>query len=155
MLEAWEFITRRPELLAGWVLAHLWIIFVAVIIAIVLGVTLGIYITGKGREHLSDTVLYLAEIVMTIPSLDSLDARLFGETWIGYEVPRHLHLFPLDTLSSFLRQKGFEILDARNLYGSYHAFFASLQFYLRDRDRPQLARLAAKNSKIVLNIFHR
>jgi osmoprotectant transport system permease protein len=69
MLEAWEFITRRPELLAGWVLAHLWLIFVAGIIFIALGVALGIYISGKGREHLSDTVLYLAEIVMTIPSL--------------------------------------------------------------------------------------
>ena len=69
MLEAWEFITRRPELLAGWVLAHLWLIFVAIIIFIVLGITIGIYISGKGREHISDTVLYLAEIIMTIPSL--------------------------------------------------------------------------------------
>jgi osmoprotectant transport system permease protein len=69
MLEAWEFITRRPELLAGWVLAHLWLIFIAGVIFIALGVTLGIYISGKGKEHLSDTVLYLAEIVMTIPSL--------------------------------------------------------------------------------------
>jgi osmoprotectant transport system permease protein len=69
VLEAWEFITRRPELLAGWVLAHLWLIFIAGVIFIALGVTLGIYISGRGREHLSDTVLYLAEIVMTIPSL--------------------------------------------------------------------------------------
>jgi osmoprotectant transport system permease protein len=69
MLEAWEFVTRRPELLAGWVIDHLWLIFIAGVIFIALGVTLGIYITGKGREHISDTVLYLAEIVMTIPSL--------------------------------------------------------------------------------------
>jgi osmoprotectant transport system permease protein len=73
MLEAWEFIVRRPELLAEWVLAHLWIIFVAIIIAVILGVFLGIYITGKGREQIADTTLYLAEIVMTIPSL-----ALFG-----------------------------------------------------------------------------
>ena len=73
MLEAWEFIVRRPELLAEWVLAHLWIIFVAIIIAVFLGVFLGIYITGKGREQIADTTLYLAEIVMTIPSL-----ALFG-----------------------------------------------------------------------------
>ena len=72
MLEAWEFVTRRPELLAEWVLAHLWIIFVAIIAAVVLGVILGVYITGKGREHIADIVLYLAEIVMTIPSLASL-----------------------------------------------------------------------------------
>ena len=73
MLEAWEFIVRRPELLAEWALAHLWIIFVAIFVAVVLGVALGVYITGKGREHMADTLLYLAEIVMTIPSL-----ALFG-----------------------------------------------------------------------------
>ena len=73
MLEAWEFILRRPELLAEWVLAHLWIIFVAIILAVILGVILGVFITGKGREQIADTALYLAEIVMTIPSL-----ALFG-----------------------------------------------------------------------------
>ena len=73
MLEAWEFITQRPELLAEWALRHLWIVFVANGIAVVLGTVLGIYITGKGREHTADTVLYLAEIVMTVPSL-----ALFG-----------------------------------------------------------------------------
>ena len=73
MLEAWEFIVRRPELLAEWVVAHLWIIFVAITAAVILGVTLGVYISGKGREQTADTVLYLAEIMMTIPSL-----ALFG-----------------------------------------------------------------------------
>ena len=73
MLEAWEFITQRPELLAEWTLRHLWIVFVANGIAVVLGTVLGIHITSKGREHTADTVLYLAEIVMTVPSL-----ALFG-----------------------------------------------------------------------------
>jgi len=73
MLEAWEFIVRRPELLAEWALAHLWIIFVAITLAVILGVVLGVYITGKGKEQIADTVLYLAEIMMTVPSL-----ALFG-----------------------------------------------------------------------------
>jgi osmoprotectant transport system permease protein len=73
MLDAWQFIIRRPELLVEWALAHLWIILVAIVIAVVLGVSLGIYITGKGKENVADTVLYLAEIAMTIPSL-----ALFG-----------------------------------------------------------------------------
>lgn len=73
MIEAWEFVVRRPELLAEWAIAHLWLIFVAILAAVILGVILGIYVTGKGREQLADTVLYLAEIVMTIPSL-----ALFG-----------------------------------------------------------------------------
>ena len=73
LLEAWEFVQRRPDLLIGWVTSHLWITSVAVVIAIVLGVAVGIFITGRGREHLADSVLYLAEIMMTVPSL-----ALFG-----------------------------------------------------------------------------
>jgi len=73
LLEAWEFVQRRPDLLVGWVTSHIWITFVAVVIAVVIGVAIGIFITGKGREHLADSVLYLAEIMMTIPSL-----ALFG-----------------------------------------------------------------------------
>ena len=60
MVEAWEFVVRRPELLLEWTLDHLQITFVAVGIAIILGVALGIFITGKGKEHLADSVLYLA-----------------------------------------------------------------------------------------------
>ena len=73
LLEAWEFIQRRPELLVGWVTSHLWITFIAVLIAVILGVAIGVYISGKGREHVADSVLYLAEIMMTVPSL-----ALFG-----------------------------------------------------------------------------
>ena len=73
MLEAWEYVINHPEKLAGWTLDHLWITFVASGIAVILGVTLGIYITGKGKEHIADTVLYLAEVMMPIPSL-----ALFG-----------------------------------------------------------------------------
>ena len=73
MLEAWEYLVEHPEKLAGWTLDHLWIILVAIIVAVILGVALGLYITGKGKEPIADTVLYLAEIAMTIPSL-----ALFG-----------------------------------------------------------------------------
>lgn len=73
LLEAWDFVKRRPELLVGWVTSHLWITFVAVLAAVILGVTIGIYITGRNREHIADSILYLAEIMMTVPSL-----ALFG-----------------------------------------------------------------------------
>ncbi|MBA7607822.1 Carnitine transport permease protein OpuCB [subsurface metagenome] len=73
MLDAWQYLINHPEKLVGWTFAHLWIILVAIAIAIILGVVVGIYITGKGKEHIADTVLYLAEIMMTVPSL-----ALFG-----------------------------------------------------------------------------
>jgi len=73
MWEAWQYLVKHPDKLAGWALEHLWIIFVAIVIAVILGVALGIFISGRGKEHVADTTLYLAEIMMTIPSL-----ALFG-----------------------------------------------------------------------------
>ncbi|MEA3442488.1 MAG: ABC transporter permease [Chloroflexota bacterium] len=73
MVEAWQYITEHPEKLAGWTLEHLWITAVAVVAAVVLGVALGIYISGRGKQQVADSVLYFAEIAMTIPSM-----ALFG-----------------------------------------------------------------------------
>ena len=73
IVEAWEFVVRRPELLAEWTLEHVWLVFVAGSIALVLGVSIGLFISGRGRERVAETVLYLAEIMMTVPSL-----ALFG-----------------------------------------------------------------------------
>lgn len=71
--DAWQYVINYPEKLAGYTLEHLSIIFVAIVVAIILGVSVGVYITGKGKERIADTVLYLAEIMMTVPSL-----ALFG-----------------------------------------------------------------------------
>ena len=73
ILDAWQYLVNYPEKLTGWTLDHIWIVFVAIVIAVILGVAIGVYITGKGKEHIADTVLYLAEIMMTVPSL-----ALFG-----------------------------------------------------------------------------
>lgn len=73
MIEAMEFLMRRPELLLEWTLRHLWIIFIAISIAVCLGVVLGVYITGRGKEQFANGILYLAEVMMTVPSL-----ALFG-----------------------------------------------------------------------------
>jgi osmoprotectant transport system permease protein len=73
MIEAWEFVVRRPELLAKWTLDHVSLVLIAITAAVILGIIIGIYISGQGREHIADVVLYLAEIMMTVPSL-----ALFG-----------------------------------------------------------------------------
>ena len=73
MAEVWQYITTHPEKLAGWTLDHLWLIAVAIVVAVVLGVVLGIYISGRGKQQVADSVLYFAEIAMTIPSM-----ALFG-----------------------------------------------------------------------------
>lgn len=69
MQEAWEYAVGHPDKIAGWALEHLCMVFIACAIAIFMGVALGIFISRRGREHIADVVLYIAEIGMTIPSL--------------------------------------------------------------------------------------
>ena len=67
--DTWLFINNNWGQIGVWVLEHLWIILVANGIACILGVVIGIYITGKGRERIADIVLYFASIMLTFPSL--------------------------------------------------------------------------------------
>ena len=71
--QAWNYIVKYPDKIGAWVLQHLYIVLVANAAAAVLGVLIGIYISGKGRERIAETVIYFASIMMTVPSL-----ALFG-----------------------------------------------------------------------------
>jgi hypothetical protein len=65
--------------------------------------------------------------------LESVEARWFGPMWIGWDLPRHLHLFPRQALLDSLPSLGFTPLALRCLSGSADAFALSAQLYLEDR----------------------
>lgn len=65
-------------------------------------------------------------VVATVPNYDSLDRRLFGPAWIGFDVPRHLTVFTPDTLSRSLLRAGFDVLHLRCDFGGYFTFAASV-----------------------------
>jgi osmoprotectant transport system permease protein len=67
--QALAYVAKHSDKILEWTLQHLYIILVANACAVVIGVLVGIFISGKGRERLADTVLYLASIMMTVPSL--------------------------------------------------------------------------------------
>jgi osmoprotectant transport system permease protein len=71
--QAWQYIVTHPDKLLEWTWQHLQIVLVANAIAAIIGVLLGIWVSGKGREGIADAVIYAASILMTIPSL-----ALFG-----------------------------------------------------------------------------
>jgi osmoprotectant transport system permease protein len=71
--QAWQYATTHPDKLLEWTGQHLQIVLVANGIAVVVGIALGIWVSGKGREAAADAVIYAASILMTIPSL-----ALFG-----------------------------------------------------------------------------
>ncbi len=107
-------------------------------------------------EHLHDPPAALERIrpwlrpggvlAIGVPNLTSWDARLFGHFWIGWDAPRHLHLFPDATLRRILLRAGFRVIEAPCLYGGYGSFLLSMETFLRERfpGRPghRLRRLA-------------
>jgi SAM-dependent methyltransferase len=94
-------------------------------------------------EHVYDprTVLHEAArllkpggvLVINYPNLDSLDRRLFGRYWCGYELPRHLTMPPIAVLRHELAAVGLREVARRCLYGSYSASVTSLEFALNDQ----------------------
>ena len=84
MIEAYQFVNQHPEIVVGWIVGHLWISFVAIVISAAFGITLGIYIAGQGRERTADVVLYVTEIMMTVPSLALFGLLMFLLSRIGF-----------------------------------------------------------------------
>lgn len=67
--QAWDYVLKHPDKILQWTLQHLYIVLVANAIAALIGILVGIYISGKGRERLAEMVIYFASIMMTVPSL--------------------------------------------------------------------------------------
>ncbi len=74
-------------------------------------------------EHLPDPIGTLRECVrlltstgcltITTPNVKSLGRRVFGASWRGLEVPRHLQLFSVSTLAECARRAGLRVQEAR------------------------------------------
>jgi SAM-dependent methyltransferase len=73
-----------------------------------------------------------ALLVVQVPRLGSWQQRLFGPSWIGWDVPRHLVLFTQRQLRDLLERAGFEFLEARSLAGDYPTFLISLKTAAQD-----------------------
>jgi 2-polyprenyl-3-methyl-5-hydroxy-6-metoxy-1,4-benzoquinol methylase len=88
-------------------------------------------------EHVYDPRTVIAEtarllcpggiLVVNHPNLRSIDRRIFGRWWLGYELPRHLHLFPASLLSQLMGEHGLEEVEQRCLYGSHAATMTSIK----------------------------
>ena len=89
-------------------------------------------------EHVYDPflVIQMAErllrpggiLVVNHPNLESIDRKLFGDLWLGYELPRHLYLFPTNLLRKLTGEVGLVEIERKGLYGSHAATASSIMF---------------------------
>ena len=54
-------------------------------------------------------------LVIAAPNLTSLDARVYGSSWVAYDAPRHLYHFRPSDMQRFLENNGFEVIRQRRL----------------------------------------
>lgn len=71
-------------------------------------------------------------LVFAIPNVESLDLKIFSRYWAGYDIPRHLFVFPPATLERMVNAAGFGLIARRCVYGTYNAFAYSARFTMRD-----------------------
>lgn len=72
-------------------------------------------------------------LLISIPDTQSLDARCFGEHWVGYDTPRHLYVYPRAVLRSLLEQSGLQLEQTEHFQADLYTFLVSLQPWLRAR----------------------
>ncbi len=67
--------------------------------------------------------------IFSTPNLNSIDRKIFKETWLGYDLPRHLYLFPDFLIRRLLKDQGFEVLDRFCFTGSHGALYLNLAYW--------------------------
>jgi SAM-dependent methyltransferase len=90
-------------------------------------------------EHLSQPVQDLSHIhsllkdggwlFFSMPNFESMEAKVFGPFWSGWDLPRHLYIFPRPVLRQMLTHIGFGHISGRCISSSYDLLGHSLEFW--------------------------
>ena len=84
-MNLWQFVLQNHAEVAELTLEHLWLVGASIILAVLIGIPLGILITR--RPVLSKPILGSANVIQTIPSL-ALFGFLLPAPWIGERADR-------------------------------------------------------------------
>ena len=72
-------------------------------------------------------------ILLSLPNPDSFEAKLFGSSWVGWDRPRHLHIFSASVLRRYLVEAGFDFGHVESLGGRLGLSLLSFRFYCNAR----------------------
>ncbi len=98
-------------------------------------------------EHVHDPLTTLQEVrqlikpnglvVISLPNPSGIEARLFGNYWVGWERPRHLFLFTPELIQDYLEKTDFSFLTIESFNGRLSLTLLSLEFWLRAKEMPE------------------
>lgn len=69
-------------------------------------------------------------LLLVLPNPESLEARVFGRYWAGWDVPRHLHIFPTAVLQQLLAETKWQMHEVICITGRAWLFNLSLRHWL-------------------------
>jgi SAM-dependent methyltransferase len=75
------------------------------------------------------------ELIICVPNIRSVEAKLFGKRWYHWDIPRHLYHFDYSTLKGLLEKTHFKIVKIDHCPIPTD-FRASLVYWIRDLLRP-------------------
>lgn len=79
-------------------------------------------------------------LLLVLPNPDSVEARLFGQYWAGWDTPRHLNVYSAAVISRLLAETGWQMSDLTCITGRIWLFNLSLQHWLQHRLHSERAR---------------
>ena len=71
------------------------------------------------------------KLVINIPNVKSFDHKLFKNSWVGYDIPRHLFVFNEIALKNYLTKHGFRLVAKKCIIPSYYGSILSLRNWLK------------------------
>ena len=75
-------------------------------------------------------------LVLSLPNPDSLEARLIGRFWLGWDLPRHLNLFRPILLGAHLAKRGLPVERIRSFTAGYPVLVMSIESWLKHAGYP-------------------
>jgi 2-polyprenyl-3-methyl-5-hydroxy-6-metoxy-1,4-benzoquinol methylase len=114
-------------------------------------------------EHLNNPDEILKEIkrilkpkgicFIVIPNADTIERSIFKEHWWGYDVPRHLFCFSVNTIKKLLEKNGFKILVLKHSMVPNN-WIMSIKYYFKIKNYPSIFfKFFSISNPLLLSIF--
>lgn len=80
-------------------------------------------------EFFSKTITDNGRLIIAVPNYTSADSKHYKEFWAGYDVPRHIYHFEINTLKKLLGSYGFSLEETKPMkFDSYYVSMLSEKY---------------------------